>query len=222
MSKAYVLLSGGIDSTAALYTAHTAFHGSVTGVILQYGQRHYKEVRHAVDICRRMNIECTVRDVEGIIGIGGLTNTRLEIPSVSYDDLPEGVSPTYVPFRNGLFLSIATSLAAADPEAVAVYYGAHAEDAARDAYPDCSMPFISSMKQAIQIGTYGKISLHTPWADITKAQVIGAGEILNVPWALTWSCYEGRKLHCGICPTCRSRRDAFVIAKVKDPTEYAA
>ncbi len=222
MSKAYVLLSGGIDSTTCLANACQVFKDSVKALIMSYGQRHLKETAHAISICSHYGIKHQIVDAKGVIGVGGLTDDTLEMPNASYADLPKGVSPTYVPFRNGLFLSIAASIASADPEAVVVYYGAHAEDAENDAYPDCSIPFIRAIGRAIDIGTYGKLKLYAPLMIMTKAQIIVMGEYLKVPWRLTWSCYEGGLKHCGTCPTCRSRRDGFILAEVDDPTEYAA
>ena len=220
MSKAYVLLSGGIDSSACLAEAIREC-GSATALIVDYGQRHAKETEHALAIAQHLNAPVRLISAQGVIGIGGLTDEHLEMPNASYADLPEGVSPTYVPFRNGLFLSIAASIASADPEALAVYYGAHAEDAENDAYPDCSVQFIEAMRVAIEIGTYGQITLIAPWKEMTKTEVVTVGTAARIPWELTWSCYEGNEIHCGTCPTCRARREAFELAEVEDPTIYA-
>ncbi len=222
MPRAYVLLSGGIDSSACLAVANERHDGMVCAVSITYGQRHKNEIEHACEVVRHFQLAFIHKDLTGLIGTGGLTDESLVIPHKSYAELPEGVSPTYVPFRNGLFLSLIASIASADPEAVAIYYGAHAEDAERDAYPDCSVKFIKAMARAIDIGTYGRIKLLVPFARSTKAQVIRVGETLEVPWALTWSCYEGGEYHCGSCPTCLARREAFLIAGVEDPTEYIA
>ncbi len=223
MSKAYVLLSGGIDSTTVLVKAYLAHKdGGVKALIMNYGQRHLKEIAHAITICSHFKIPHQVVDAKGVVGVGGLTDDTLEMPNASYADLPKGISPTYVPFRNGLFLSIAASIASADPEATSLYYGAHAEDAENDAYPDCSIPFIRAIGNAIDIGTYGQLRLSAPLMVMTKAQIIVMGEYLKVPWAKTWSCYQGGRIHCGTCPTCRSRRDGFIRAQVDDPTVYAA
>lgn len=220
MPKAYVLLSGGVDSSTCLARACELHDGRVAAVIINYGQRHVKEIDAAVEIARHFQTAVIVKDLRGVIGIGGLTDKNLDIPAVAYSDLPAGISPTYVPFRNGLLLSLAASVASADPEAEAVYYGAHSEDAENDAYPDCSVPFIESMAKAIHIGTYNRIGLEAPLAEMTKAEVVSMGEGLGVPWHLTWSCYEGQEDHCGICPTCRARIVAFSDAGVDDPTVY--
>ena len=224
MAKAYVLASGGVDSSTCLALAKDTWEGSVCGVSMLYGQRHDKEVDHAKAVCTYMNIAHMTWEME-VLGMGGLIDEELEIPPVSYDDLPKGVSPTFVPFRNGTLLSVITSIAVTDSEAEAVYFGAHADDAANWAYPDCTPEFAGAMAAAIYIGSYHKIRLHAPLIHLNKAKVVEIGQELNVPWHLTWSCYEGQPLHCGVCPTCRSRRDAFAGAGDKlgmmiDPTDY--
>lgn len=221
MSKAYVLLSGGMDSTTCLAEAVRKHGTGVTAVSVAYGQTHTKELGFAGEIARRYKVEHRIISLEGAIGMGGLSDPNLVVPDKSYDELPDGISPTYVPFRNGLMLAALASIAQADPEARAIYYGAHAEDAENDAYPDCSVEFIQSIGEAIHIGTYGQIYLRAPLMDMTKAEVVTMGEELNVPWHLTWSCYKGLEKHCGTCPTCQSRIMAFNDAGVEDPTEYA-
>jgi 7-cyano-7-deazaguanine synthase len=148
-----------------------------------------------------------------------LTDPQREIPNVDYKDI-EGVSPTYVPFRNGQLLSKAAALAQAEGFSE-LYFGAHAEDAQNWAYPDCTPEFIGAMANAIYIGTYHKVRLCTPLEWLTKTEVVALGDVLGVPFHLTWSCYAGGEKHCGTCPTCRARHQAFYDAVVDDPTEYA-
>jgi len=220
MSKAYVLLSGGIDSSTCLTIAARDYNHSVTGVSFDYGQRHTKELDCAYDVCVALEVQHVIKDVAGMIGVGGLTDKNFVVPDMSYSDMAPGVSPTYVPFRNGVMLSLITSLAATDPEAEAIFFGAHADDAANWAYPDCTPEFIGGMANAIYIGTYHKIRLFTPLMFLDKAGVIRLGEAHDTPWKLTWSCYKGEEFHCGTCPTCISRREGFELACVNDPTVY--
>src|SRR5690606_31659982 len=124
-------------------------------------------------------------------------------------------------FRNGLLLSNLAAIAAADPEAEAIYIGTHAEDALAMAYPDCTLMFIGAMASAVYIGTYHKIQLHAPFIESMKADVVKKGHELGVPYELTWSCYRGEGVHCGACPTCHARKEAFRLANVVDPTVYA-
>lgn len=242
-TRAYVLLSGGIDSTTCLYLAARDFD-EVVGLSVDYGQRHRKEIEAARLSCespmvnRRPRfkgrvIAHRVLDLSAVVPQTMLTDVGSVIPNVSYDEI-EGVSPAYVPFRNGLMLAAAASQIAGDRDRAlkandssleglpewALYFGAHAEDAQRWAYPDCTPEFIGGMANAIFIGTYQQLRLHTPLEWCGKADVIRLGERLNVDWSLTWSCYAGGEAHCGTCPTCRARRAGFVEAEVADPTVY--
>lgn len=262
MSKrAFVLLSGGIDSTTCLHRAIVDFAPDpdagkralalwgearvdwVEAISVDYGQRHRKEAEYAARTCARFGVKHSVLSVRGILDGAGvmLADASVPIPSISYDQI-RGVSPTYVPFRNGTLLSLITThaqkwvneqiaeiLAAGyDREsatrmmrdAAGVYFGAHAEDAANWAYPDCTPEFIGAMANAIYVGSYGCIRLYTPleWSD--KAAIIEYGEKLGVAWSNTWSCYAGGEEHCGECPTCRARRAGFAAAGVADPTVY--
>ena len=221
--KALVLHSGGIDSSTCLAIAINKWGAeNVTSVGMMYGQRHAKELFAAEAVCN--HYECDYLTIElPQMPKSMLTNPTQEIPDVDYDDLPEGQSPTYVPFRNGQLLSVIAGLASAPSlEGVdhEVYFGAHSEDAARWAYPDCTPEFIGAMANAIFIGTYQKVRLITPLQWLNKAEVIALGEDMLVPWGLTWSCYKGGEKHCGTCPTCRSRRRGFQEADVRDSTIY--
>jgi len=225
--KAFVLLSGGIDSTTCLYIAMLEFD-EVEAISIFYGQRHRKEIQYAQETCQMLEVPHRTLDISGVIPATMLTDPAIAIPNLSYADIT-GVSPTYVPFRNGLLLSSATShvvgrrreTAVHRHEEWAIYFGAHAEDAAGWAYPDCTFEFTGAMANAIRIGTYDEIRLRVPLQFMTKEQIIRHGDDLNVDWTLTWSCYAGGDLHCGTCPTCRARRDGFEAANVVDHTEYA-
>ena len=221
MPKAYVLLSGGVDSSTVLAIANDEWGGRVCAVSVNYGQRHTKEIACAEKVAAQFSNQFVVRDIRGFISEGGLTDKSLDIPQVSYDDLPHGVSPTYVPFRNGTMLSLITGMAQVDEEAEAVYVGVHAEDATNWAYPDCTPEFMGGMANAIYVGTYHKIRLYTPLIFMKKYEIVQTGTRLGVDWRNTWSCYEGHELHCGVCPTCRARRNAFLLAEITDPTQYA-
>lgn len=248
--KAFVLLSGGIDSTTALSMAIEEFDGNVEAVGVDYGQRHIKETECARSICEHYGIPYTLLDLRGIMAGEGvmLTDRGVDVPNISYSEI-KGVSPTYVPFRNGTMLAAITAHAQkyvmeqietavghtyagrdnakekATQQAkdlVAIYAGQHAEDALNWAYPDCTFEFLGAMANAIYIGTYQTIRLVTPFTFSTKDEIISKGSKLDTPYEMTWSCYKGEELHCGTCPTCRSRKEAFMTAGVEDPTEYAA
>lgn len=235
--RAFVLLSGGLDSTTCLHKALHDFH-QVEAVSVDYGQRHRKEMDYAKLTCERLNIAHTILNLVGILGGAMLTDSSIEIPNVSYGELPEGVSPTYVPFRNGTLLSLITAHAQKwvndapkdyHPDLgsytikreAGIYFGAHSEDAANWAYPDCTPEFIGAMANAIYIGSYQAIRLYTPLQWLMKDEIVLLGLNLEVNFEDTWSCYKGDELHCGVCPTCRSRREAFITAGAIDPTDYA-
>lgn len=253
MKKAFVLLSGGIDSTTCLHLAMRDAE-DVVAISVDYGQRHKKEMDYANATCEKFNIPHKILNIQGILSGKGvmLADSDVAIPNISYDQI-KGVSPTYVPFRNGTLLSLITAHAQkwvnqeiqtlADfyesgeydglpqtakqratedmKDSVDIYFGAHAEDAANFAYPDCTDLFTGAMANAIYIGTYFTVRLHTPLQWMTKDQVVSRGHELGVDFSKTWSCYSGQESHCGVCPTCRSRREAFKKAGVTDPTVYA-
>lgn len=231
--RAMVLLSGGIDSTTCLHMAREEYGSDYVGALsVFYGQRHHREAVCAERTCRRLGIGFDIIDLSSIVPNTMLTDPNQDIPNKSYDDLDPGVSPTYVPFRNGLMLSAIISVffgkmknlgfisEGMGKECHTLYFGAHAEDAQNWAYADCTPEFIGAMANAIYIGTYGSIRLHTPLEWMNKADVIRKGHQLSVAWEDTWSCYKGGEVHCGVCPTCRSRRRGFVKAGVEDPTVY--
>lgn len=98
-----------------------------------------------------------------------------------------------------------------------VWYGAHADDAAGRAYPDCTPEFVDAMRKAILEGTGGQLTLRAPLIMFNKGEVVKAGLSLKVPYKFTWSCYEGGEKPCGVCGTCRDRAHAFEVNGVKDP-----
>jgi len=233
MKLASVLLSGGIDSTTCLYLAahRPGFVGDIIGFSVDYGQRHSVEIAHARRSCSRLGIEHRMIDLSAVVPSTMLTDKDSAIPNVSYGDIV-GVSPTYVPFRNGLMLAALAccfhgSVVGETPDCDRgeveheMYFGAHADDAQAWAYPDCTPEFIGAMANAIYIGTYRQVRLITPLQWMVKHDIVRLGDRLGVAWEDTWSCYKGGEVHCGVCPTCRARRKGFTEARVSDPTVYA-
>jgi 7-cyano-7-deazaguanine synthase len=226
--KAFVLLSGGLDSSTLLAFAQRERFEHLEGLSAYYGQRHSKELDYAKKQCKARGVEFKRVDLGRLLEGGMLTDHLAPIPNSSYADLPVGVSPTYVPFRNGTLLSAITAHAKAwvnegprlSREAT-VFFGAHAEDAHNWAYPDCTPEFIGAMANAIYVGTYHTVRLATPLMWMMKHEIVTLGHRLGVDFADTWSCYAGGEEHCGVCPTCRARSQAFTTAQVADPTIYA-
>ncbi|MBQ1545925.1 MAG: 7-cyano-7-deazaguanine synthase QueC [Clostridia bacterium] len=224
--KALVLFSGGIDSSTCLAMAVDKYGAqNVIALSVQYGQKHKKELRSAENIASYYGVELRTLDL-GKIFEGSdcslLDNSSQEIPKESYADQLRDTSgspvSTYVPFRNGLFLSSAASVALSNGCSV-IYYGAHSDDAAGNAYPDCSEDFNNAMNNAIYLGSGKELHIEAPFVNKTKADVVAMGLSLGVPYELTWSCYEGGEIPCGVCGTCRDRAKAFEMNGVKDPLE---
>lgn len=221
MPSALTVLSGGMDSAVVLGVAIQEYGvDNVRAITFSYGQRHAVELECAGDIAEHYGIEHKVQSIE--LGEGGvLMRHDEEMPHATYEELHEafGPSPTYVPYRNGTFLSLAASHAL-EIGAEMIYAGMHAEDAHNWAYPDCTPEFIGAMQNAIYIGTYHKVRLMTPFSYITKAEIVRKGIALHTPFHLTHSCYEGTRPACGKCPTCIGRLEAFKQANESDPIEY--
>jgi 7-cyano-7-deazaguanine synthase len=227
-TKIFALLSGGLDSTVALAKMLAEYNADAIAISMDYGQRHAREIDAAMDVAHYLGVEQRTIQIGGIIPPSMLTDKTKALPNASYADLPHGISPTYVPFRNGLMLSILAAIAQGwvrDDEAnrqAVIAFGAHAEDAQNWAYPDCTPEFIGPFGAAVFIGTYQKVRLVAPLMMMTKCEVVEMGVRINAPLGKTWSCYEGGEKHCGTCPTCRARKQAFRDAGEFDPTAYAA
>lgn len=222
--KALVLFSGGIDSTTCLGLAIKKYgKENVVALSIAYGQKHSKEIESADAVAKYYGIEKNELDLSLIFQYSDcslLKDSDKEIPHESYAEQLEKTdgSPvsTYVPFRNGLFLSSAASIALSK-ECSVIYYGAHADDCAGNAYPDCSSVFNNAMNTAIYEGSGQKLKIEAPFVGMTKADVVKLGLELNVPYNLTWSCYEGESKPCGKCGTCIDRAKAFEINGINDP-----
>ncbi|MCR5806292.1 MAG: 7-cyano-7-deazaguanine synthase QueC [Oscillospiraceae bacterium] len=214
--KALVLSSGGVDSTTLLALAVERYSAeNVIALSIYYGQKHKKELEAARKTAEYYHVEHIETDLTDIFQFSDSTllEGRGDIPHETYIEqvVKAGCSPvsTYVPFRNGLFLSVAASIAISKGCGV-VMYGAHADDAAGNAYPDCSVEFVESMNKAIYIGSGNDLYLEAPFAGMNKTQVVAAGKRFGVPYEITWSCYEGGDEPCGKCATCLDRRAAFL------------
>ena len=214
--KALVLFSGGVDSTTCLAMAVDKYgRENVIALSVSYGQKHTKEIQAAEKIADYYGVELKKLDLAKVFegsDCSLLSASGEDIPKESYAEQLEktGGKPvsTYVPFRNGLFLSCAASVAISNG-CTEIYYGIHMDDAAGNAYPDCSEEFNKAINSAIYIGSGKQLQVTAPFVNMRKSDIVAKGLNLHVPYRMTWSCYEGREKPCGICGTCRDRIAAF-------------
>lgn len=219
--KVLVLFSGGLDSTTLLVTAINDYgKENVIALSISYGQKHDKEVSTAKKISKIYNVEYIEYNLEKIFEFSDcslLKHSTKELPIGSYEvQKTNEIVSTYVPFRNGLFLSTAASIALSK-NCNKILYGAHHDDCAGDAYPDCSIEFVENMNKAIYIGSGNLITLEAPFVRLTKADIVKKGLELNIDYSITWSCYEGNDVPCCKCATCIDRIKAFELNKTIDP-----
>ena len=222
--KAVVLLSGGLDSSTALYLAKDKGY-DLYALSFDYGQSHNRELNAAKDVAEEVGVEehVVVETNMSLWGGSSLTDQEMDIPSG--DDEKEDIPTTYVPARNMIFLSYAASYAEA-VGAQHVFIGVSEVD--YSGYVDCRQEFIDAMEEAINKGTVcaveeGKeITVHAPFIDMTKAEEVELGMELGVDYGITWSCYRGGEQACGDCDSCVLRLKAFTDAGYEDPVDYEA
>lgn len=213
-----IIYSGGLDSTVLLHKLAT--ERRVAGAIgFFYGQKHSKELEFAEYNCAKLGVEFLRTDIStlaGIFGANSLTDKSVAVPEGGYRE--ENMKSTVVPNRNMIMLSLAAARAIA-VNANSVAYAAHSGDHA--IYPDCRPEFADAVAAALKLCHYYPIDLLRPFVNMSKADIVKLGADLGVDFAKTWSCYNGGEVHCGKCGTCVERREAFALAGVADPTEYA-
>lgn len=217
--KALCVMSGGMDSTLSAYMMkHDGYE--IIAVHFNYDQRtQSKELDCFVKICEDLDIkEKYVLDLDFFkhLGASALTDENIDVP---IGGLEEGVPVTYVPFRNGIFLSMSAAIAEKEG-ATAISIGVVEEDSS--GYPDCRESYIQSMEQSINLGTKDTthIKIHMPLIHLKKSQIVEKSLKLNVPLHLTWSCYKNEDEACGVCDSCRLRLNGFKLAGVQDPITY--
>ena len=226
--KAIVLLSGGMDSATCLAKmVHEYGVNEVLAVGFKYGQKHEQNHKYARKIAEHFNVhmvDLTI-DQQAFNGsTSALLNDDVKVKHESYSKMLKesetGVADTYVPFRNGLMLSQVAALAYSQG-AKYIVYGAHKDDYAGNAYPECSPEFYEAMSNAIYLGTSHKVKVIAPLIHKDKAGVVALGHKLGVPFEFTRTCYEGKDVSCGKCATCLDRIEAFKKNGLVDPIPYA-
>jgi 7-cyano-7-deazaguanine synthase len=219
--KAVVLVSGGLDSTTVLAMAQAEGFECYT-LSFDYGQRHRAELVAAERVSSGYpGVGHKVVNLNlNSIGGSALTDENIAVP----ESPTEGIPITYVPARNTVFLSIALGwaevLGAND-----IFIGVNAVD--YSGYPDCRPEFIEAFEALANVATKvgvegGRVRIRAPLSDLSKADIIARGVALGVDYSATISCYQadsdGRA--CGLCDSCRLRKEGFEAAGVSDPTRY--
>lgn len=212
MKKALLVYSGGLDSTTLLYEYKDSI---ALAVSFDYGSKHNeKELAFARENCERLGIEHLVIPLEfiGKYFRSDLLLSGGEIPEGAYNS--ENMASTVVPFRNGIMLAVAVGLAESrdiDTVLIANHSGDHA------IYPDCRPEFIQAFDAAAKAGTAPGIRIVSPYCNLDKRAIALRGKELGIDYSLTWSCYKGGDIHCGVCGTCTERKQALAGF---DPTRY--
>jgi len=222
--RAVVLLSGGLDSATTLAIARAAGFDCYC-LSFDYGQRHRAELDAAVHVAKALGArEHRVMRLDlGQFGGSALTDDSIHVP---VDGVQPGIPATYVPARNTVMLSLALAwsevLASRD-----IFVGVNAVD--YSGYPDCRPDYIAAFEMMANLATKAAVegawlTIHAPLIDLSKGEIIRRGLQLGVDYRLTVSCYKADEAGraCGVCDSCRLRREGFIAAGVADPTPYAA
>ena len=225
--KAVALLSGGLDSTTALWVAKDEGY-AIYALSFRYGQRHMVELESARRVAESAGVEKHLIVEIDLRAIGGSALTdEIEVPKErSADEMSSGIPVTYVPARNTIFLSFALAWAET-LDASDIFIGVNALD--YSGYPDCrpeyTEAFASMANLATKAGVEGamRLKIHTPLVAMTKAEIIKKGLQLGVDYSLTHSCYDPTPdgLACGKCDSCLLRLKGFAEAGARDPLRYA-
>lgn len=212
---ALIVLSGGMDSVTLL---HDKIDEIALAVNFIYGSNHnMRELECARRHCAELGVELLEihLDFMGEYFHSSLLEGAEAIPEGNYED--ENMRSTVVPFRNGIMLATAAGLAESRGLR-AVMLANHSGD--HTVYPDCRPEFIQAMGSAIAAGTYEHLDLRAPYTNLTKVEIARIGKELGLDYSTTYSCYKGGENHCGVCGTCRERREALALAGVEDKTVY--
>ena len=216
---AVCVMSGGMDSTLSAYMMKNAGY-EIVAIHFNYEQRtQAKELACFQSICEDLQVkEKYILDLDFFkqLGASALTDKSIDVP---IEGVGEGVPITYVPFRNGIFLSMSAAIAEKEGACV-ISIGVVEEDSS--GYPDCRESYIKSMQDSINLGTKDttQIEIAMPLVHLQKSQIVQESLKLNVPLSLTWSCYKNEDQACGVCDSCRLRLNGFKLAGEIDPIPY--
>lgn len=217
--KAVCIMSGGMDSTLSAYMMKSDGY-EIIAVHFNYEQRTQKKEEECFNaICKELGVvEKYSLDLDFFkhLGASALTDKNIDVPTSGVE---ESVPVTYVPFRNGIFLSMAAAIAEKEG-AELISIGVVQEDSS--GYPDCRENYIEAMQNAINLGTKDdtNITIHMPLVHLLKSEIVEKSLELSVPLELTWSCYKNEDKACGVCDSCCLRLNGFLKAGATDPIVY--
>jgi len=221
--KAISVLSGGLDSTVATVKFLKTY--KIHALTFDYGQKSIKqEINFSKEICKKLAIDHTILDLKWLANLGNSAlTTSTEIPKLAIDDLDnnekleDSADKVWVPGRNLVFTSIATSFAEAEGAEI-IIVGWDKEEAVN--FPDNSKEFLKSFNRTIAIGSKDNIEIKAPLIELNKKEIVELGKKLNAPMELSYSCYNNGNIHCGACESCLRRKRAFKEAEIEDETTY--
>jgi 7-cyano-7-deazaguanine synthase len=215
--RAVVLLSGGLDSTTALYWAKKKRFSPVA-LSVRYGQRHVKELSAARAVAKKAGVPLheVSLPLPWLAHASSLTDKKKKLPDLPLSKIGRGGVPsTYVPGRNTMFLALAASLADS-VGADAIVIGANVLD--YSGYPDCRPKYLAAFEQTARQGTRRtKLKILAPLLKLDKKGIVRLAEKVGAPLSLTWSCYAGTAEPCGRCDSCKLRAKGFSAAGKADP-----
>lgn len=215
MKDSVLVLSGGLDSTTMLYEYQ---YRIALAISFHYGSNHNdREIACAKMHCERLGIAHKIVHLPFFSDIfhSSLLEGADAIPEGNYNE--DNMRSTVVPFRNGIMLSIAAGIAE-NEKLQYIMLANHGGD--HTIYPDCRPEFVEAMNNAIHFGTWNGVQLLTPYTHLSKVEIASHGKELGINYAETWSCYKGGEQHCGVCGTCRERKEALARAEIEDTTIY--
>lgn len=212
--KLLFILSGGLDSTTALYLLRQSYDID-EALTFDYGQRHRREIESAKKICKILKIRHRIVDIAHLNKLlqgSSLTSRKIKTPHGHYHQ--KNMEKTVVPNRNAIMINIAAGYALSQ-KISALGLGVHAGD--HYIYADCRPEFIESQQQTLSLSNDCDFQLITPFLHQDKAKIVAEGHSLGIPFEHTWTCYEGGKKPCNKCGSCLERIEAFVKNELIDP-----
>lgn len=223
MKKAIAVFSGGLDCTvsASVYADEYEIHA----ITFNYGQKGFtQELEASKRISKKMGFKHYVIDLPWLGEISNSSlNTSEDIPEVDFDDLDdlkksgETAGSVWVPARNTVFTSIATSYAESIGAEI-IIVGWDKEEA--NTFPDNSKEYLESFNELLKVGSPDDIKIKAPAIDLDKDEIVKLGAKINAPMELSYSCYKGGEKHCGVCESCMRRKRGFKKAGIEDLTVY--